>query len=79
MNPTVQTLWLATRDAYHELANGADSETTYAALTATFAEFGLDADVAESAVDWYENGPRLLSEELADCLSNIPQQKGARG
>lgn len=74
MTPTVQTLWLATRDAYNELANGADTDTTYAALAATFAEFGLDANVAESAVDWYENGPRLLSEELADQLNRNEHQ-----
>lgn len=69
--PTLTILTRATHDAYHALYKGADTATTYATLEAIYAAHGLDADTAESSVDWYEFGPLLL-ESLTDALARIP-------
>lgn len=73
--PTLNTLMILTRDAYRALeADYSDDNVTavYAALAAAYAEHGLDADVAESSVDWFEAGPLLLAESLADALTRLP-------
>jgi hypothetical protein len=71
MSATLTNLARATHKAYHALYNGADPAATYAALESVYAAHGLDADIAESSVDWYESGPLLL-ESLADALARIP-------
>jgi hypothetical protein len=65
---TLRHLMGQTIAAYNALVSGADSEAVYAALYVEYAEYGLDSDVAESAVDWYEMGPSLLAESLADAI-----------
>lgn len=72
MSATLATLTLATHDAYVALCNGADPAPTYAMLESVYADHGLNADVAESSVDWYESSPALLAESLTDALARIP-------
>jgi hypothetical protein len=67
---TLTILTRATHDAYHALYNGADTTTTYATLEAIYAAHGLDADIAESSVDWYESRP-LLIESLTEALDAV--------
>jgi hypothetical protein len=65
---TLTKLIASTRSAYRALERGEDTTTVYAALEAAYAAEGLDANVAESSVDWYEMGVSLLTESLNDAL-----------
>lgn len=66
---SLPALTSATRVAYRALENGADPNPVYDDLRATYAEHGLDANVAESSVDWLEGGPGLLTESLTDAIA----------
>jgi hypothetical protein len=69
---TLSQLIAATRSAYGCLIlHGADTEAVYESLTKTYAEHGLDANVAESSVDWFEGG--TLADDLADALNRIKE------
>jgi hypothetical protein len=59
-------LMAATRTAYRNLEAGFHTEAVYGILTDVFSQHGLDANVAESAVDWLEGG--TLAEDLTDAL-----------
>lgn len=63
---TVDELATAARRAYFDLVNDAQPEVIYGALTALFADHGLDANIAESAVDWVEGS--TLIEDLTDAV-----------
>lgn len=56
----------ATREAYTLLVDDHDPESVYAHLTTIYAEHGLDANIAESSVDWFEGG--TLTDDLTDAL-----------
>lgn len=64
---TLSLLITATRDTYHALANGAETADAYATLVSTYAAHGLDANVAESSVDWFEGG--TLADDLTDAIA----------
>lgn len=66
----LELLVSATREAYTLLVDGNDPAGVYARLTNTYAEYGLDANVAESSVDWYEGG--TLVESLEYELERLP-------
>jgi hypothetical protein len=70
MHPELSTLIAATRDAYTLLANGSDPDGVYARLAKAYAFYGLDANVAESSVDWLEGG--TLTDDLTDALDKRP-------
>lgn len=63
----VEKLVAATRAAYRQLEGGADAEDVLAPLVALFARHGLDADVAESSLDWLEGG--TLADDLNDAIA----------
>jgi hypothetical protein len=58
----------ATRNAYHELAAGADPGPVYTTLEATYSAHGIAADtsVAESSIDWFEGG--ILVDALTEAI-----------
>lgn len=56
----------AARRSYYALVNDAEPEIIYRLLTVKFAEYGLDAGTAESAVDWVEGG--TLVDDLTDAV-----------
>lgn len=60
----------ATREAYTLLVHGNDPDGVYARLANTFAEHGLDANIAESSVDWFEG--TTLIEDLTEALGRLP-------
>lgn len=60
----------ATRGAYRALEAEGDVDAIYANLKNIYAEHGLDANVAESSVDWFEGG--TLREDLTDALKRQP-------
>jgi hypothetical protein len=59
----------ATRAAYRRLENDENSEEVYASVTAFYATHGLDANVAESSIDWLEGG--TLAEDLERELNRL--------
>lgn len=70
----IAVLVAATRSAYGSLIlHGADVEATYNQLTKAYAAHGLDANVAESSIDWFEGG--TLAEDLADVLRRAADQR----
>lgn len=77
-NDTLRTLARATVAAHDELeAEARPTADVYADLTTLFATHGLNADTAESAVDWFEGGPELLVESLRDALTPARRPFGA--
>lgn len=60
----------ATREAYTLLVDGDDPTNVYARLAKTYKEHGLDANIAESSVDWFEGG--TLVEDLERELDRLP-------
>lgn len=70
--PNIQKLIDFTRTAYRALEQGADTDAVYAGLTAAYAAQGLDANVAESSIDWLEGGALLLTESLEEELARLP-------
>lgn len=61
----------ATRTAYDALIEAEiDPVDVYAALAVAYAAHGLDADVAESSIDWLEGD--TLRDDLADALNRTP-------
>jgi hypothetical protein len=67
--PALATLISATREAFMLLVDGNDPDAVYARLAKTFADHGLDANVAESSVDWFEGN--TLVDDLKDALDRI--------
>jgi hypothetical protein len=62
-------LTAATRDAYHALGRGDDATAVYAGLERIYTTYGLDANVAESSIDWIEGG--TLVEDLLHELDRL--------
>jgi hypothetical protein len=73
MSDTLSQLIAATRGAYRALENGANPDPVYADLRAFYATQGLDADTAESSVDWFEGG--TLVEDLERELPTIDEDE----
>lgn len=61
----IATTWAA----YHRLTNDEDADEVYASLTVFYATHGLDANVAESSIDWAEGG--TLAESLEYELDRL--------
>jgi hypothetical protein len=70
--PNIEKLIIVTRGAYRALENGADPNPVYADLKAAYAAQGLDANVAESSIDWLEGGASLLAESLEEEIARLP-------
>jgi hypothetical protein len=67
--PVRDTLIAATREAY-TLVDGNDPTNVYPRLVKAYDEHGLDANIAESSVDWLEGG--TLVEDLEHELDRLP-------
>lgn len=67
---TLTQLVTATRNACRALERGDETADVYAALASAYAAHGLNADVAESSVDWLEGG--TLAEDLEYELDRLP-------